>query len=523
MGKNYSVQDKFDPKKSAEVMAYFTQKQKKQLEKGTGRAASNTDLYMAHFLGSGGAVKFLNAMNKNPNAIAADMDPRAARANKNIYYDQSGRARTLGEVYELMGNKMDKAMVQVAGGKAPAFVQQMAKGGGPASGVSGSDNLSAQRGDVNAKLTSEKPKNVKVGDKADLSGVSPELLKRFFTAAKDFGQPVSVNSAYRGDAYQAELWVRGRILGDPSIHTPARPKNDTTISYKGKEYKVEGSGKGSKHGRGEALDISGDRDDFDPYLAKYGLHRPFKRDDPPHVELMASSGGVFDGPQKGYNVELHGTELVAPLMKDSLLMKLAQTPAKMDSMEKIFGDMTGNISKITNTKDIEKRFSYSTSSNKESITSIKPAEVMLGEIQDMTKTNLGQMDSAFNKAFANFDVTKSSNINPIDVNQLLASINKDTELAKSPNTLTDRLDPNTMLADVMQKQKEAEQKAMSLMTAKTETISSTTPVATSSPNEKALEMNTQLMEMLSGKLDTMISVLESGNDVSSKILKSSRV
>jgi hypothetical protein len=96
-------------------------------------------------------------------------------------------------------------------------------------------------------------------------------------------------------------------------------------------------------------------------------------------------------------------------------------------------------------------------------------------------------------------------------------------LAKSPNTLTDRLDPNTMLADVMQKQKEAEQKAMSLMTAKTETISSTTPVATSSPNEKALEMNTQLMEMLSGKLDTMISVLESGNDVSSKILKSSRV
>jgi hypothetical protein len=192
-------------------------------------------------------------------------------------------------------------------------------------------------------------------------------------------------------------------------------------------------------------------------------------------------------------------------------------------MEKTFGDMTGNISKITNTKDIEKRFSYSTSSNKESITSIKPAEVMLGEIQDMTKTNLGQMDSAFNKAFANFDVTKSSNINPIDVNQLLASINKDTELAKSPNTLTDRLDPNTMLADVMQKQKEAEQKAMSLMTAKTETISSTTPVATSSPNEKALEMNTQLMEMLSGKLDTMISVLESGNDVSSKILKSSRV
>ena len=543
MGKNYSLQDKFDPKKSAEVMAYFTQKQKRQLEKGTGREASNTDLYMAHFLGSGGAVKFLNAMNKNPNAIAADMDPRAARANKSIYYDQSGRARTLGEVYELMGNKMDKAMVQVAGGKAPAFVQQMAKGGGPASGVSGSDSVVAQRSDVNAKLTNEKPKNVKVGDKADLSGVSPELLKRFFTAAKDFGQPISVNSAYRGDAYQAELWVRGRILGDPSIHTPARPKNDTTISYQGKQYTVEGSGKGSKHGRGEALDISGDREDFDPYLAKYGLHRPFKRNDPPHVELMASSGGIFDGPEKGYNVELHGTELVAPLMKDSLLMKLAQTPAKMDSMEKIFGDMNTNLSTLSLPDRIEKKFSYATSSKKETESPKKPTEPIttenksdpfgfgkitkfLGNIfnfrkSDKQKEELDEIELANDKMPFDPNQMFSSIAKSVDVNQLFSSINKDTELVQS-SKLTERLDPNTMLADVMKK-KDEELKAFNLANAKTEFL---TPPASATPaqnTDTALEMNTQLMEMLSGKLDTVISVLESGNDVSSKILKTSRV
>jgi hypothetical protein len=117
MGKDYSLQDKFDPKKASEVMAYFTQKQKGQLEKGIGRQASNTDLYMAHFLGAGGATKFLNAMQKNPGQSAAAMDPAAAKANKNIYYDKSGRERSLQEVYSLMGSKISKAESAVASGK----------------------------------------------------------------------------------------------------------------------------------------------------------------------------------------------------------------------------------------------------------------------------------------------------------------------------------------------------------------------------------------------------------------------
>jgi hypothetical protein len=198
-------------------------------------------------------------------------------------------------------------------------------------GAGGKFSSGGQGGAANAaseKLISSKPSNVKVGDKADLSGVDSNLLSRFFTAAKEFGQDVNINSAYRGDDYQAQLWVRGRILNEAGIHTPARPKNTTTISYKGKQYTVDGSGKGSKHGRGEALDISTNRAAFDPVLAKYGLHRPFKQKDPPHVELQAAKGGVFTGPKSGYPVELHGQEIVAPLTMDSILMKLAKTPAE---------------------------------------------------------------------------------------------------------------------------------------------------------------------------------------------------
>jgi hypothetical protein len=117
MGKDYSLEDKFDPKKAAEVMAYFTQKQKTQLEKGTGKTASNTDLYMAHFLGAGGATKFINAMGKDSSQSAAAMDPAAAKANKSIYYDKTGRERSLKEVYELMGSKIGRAEQAVDSGK----------------------------------------------------------------------------------------------------------------------------------------------------------------------------------------------------------------------------------------------------------------------------------------------------------------------------------------------------------------------------------------------------------------------
>jgi hypothetical protein len=122
MGKNYSLDDRFDPTKSAEVMSYFTNKQKAQLEKGTGRSASSTDMYMAHFLGAGGATKFLNNMQTNPNASAAQMDPKAAAANKSIFYDQTGKERSLQEVYGLMAKKVSGAEQKVASGNVPISV-----------------------------------------------------------------------------------------------------------------------------------------------------------------------------------------------------------------------------------------------------------------------------------------------------------------------------------------------------------------------------------------------------------------
>lgn len=135
MGKNYSLDDRFDPKKSAEVAAFFTERQKTQLEKGTGRSASDADLYMAHFLGAGGATKFLNAMAKNPNGPATEgADPKQIEANKPIFYTEGGkgRMRTLQEVYDMMARKIDRAGETIAAGKGGADIGKIhaAAGGG---------------------------------------------------------------------------------------------------------------------------------------------------------------------------------------------------------------------------------------------------------------------------------------------------------------------------------------------------------------------------------------------------------
>lgn len=543
MGKNYSLQDKFDPKKAAEVMAYFTQKQKKQLERGTGRAATNTDLYMAHFLGSGGAVKFLNAMGRNPNAIAAEMDPRAAKANRSIYYDDSGRARTLQEVYNLMSNKMDKAMVQVGSGKAPAFVQQMANASGrPMAGQTGGQALAANK--LDDVLSFKSPS----GELDDFKKLNPPMQQAVFNAAKEYfastGKKFQVNSAKRDPEDQKRLYDETVRAG-----RPGRGPGGMLVARPGR----------SPHESGNAIDIQEYRDPLAvKILNKNNLHQKYGSKDPVHFELMASDGGVFDGPKSGYDVQLHGTELVAPLMKDSILMQLAQTPAKMDSIEKIFGDMSGTLSNLSSTSQIEKKFSYETSSKKEEVA--KPPVNKLDRDDNKSSDPLGlgkiakfignifgfgksdkpkveeklepktQPDELFDKIsfdpeqmFAGLgsSIDLSSSIKPLDVNQMLGSLNKDTELVQS-SRLTERLDPNTMLADVMQKQKDAEQKALGLATAKPEVL---TPQvgAPAKETDTALEMNTRLMEMLSGKLDTMISVLESGNDVSTKILKTSRV
>lgn len=78
---------------------------------------TQTDLYMAHFLGAGGASTFMRGMQKNPYASAASIFPEAARANRNIFFEKSGQPRSLAQVYDRFAAKFgddQSSSVQIA-------------------------------------------------------------------------------------------------------------------------------------------------------------------------------------------------------------------------------------------------------------------------------------------------------------------------------------------------------------------------------------------------------------------------
>ena len=160
-----------------------------------------------------------------------------------------------------------------------------------------------QREPTDAQKSQGGKGNVKLGPNADVSGLQPGLMDRLAKFADIAGKEVAVNSAFRSDQKQAELWVRGRILKEPGIHMPAAPMEDQTIEYKGQTYNVPGTGKGSLHLAGNAVDISvpgmkESRGPIDELLAQAGLYRPFLPKDPPHVQML-NEGGIVEATPGG--------------------------------------------------------------------------------------------------------------------------------------------------------------------------------------------------------------------------------
>jgi len=107
-----------DPKAAALMAAEFASENEKFLKTHTDGEIGSTELYFAHFLGAGKAAAFLNARADNPLQDAATLFPRAAKANRNVFYDTAtGRAKTMAEVYAHFDNKFDgnTAPLQTAG------------------------------------------------------------------------------------------------------------------------------------------------------------------------------------------------------------------------------------------------------------------------------------------------------------------------------------------------------------------------------------------------------------------------
>jgi Transglycosylase SLT domain len=116
-----------DPDAASAMAAVLSQSNSFKLTGKIGRRPTDNELYMAHFMGVGGAAKLIANAEDNPNASAARLFPNAAAANRSIFYDRSGQARSVSEVYSVLttryasaANSKDTRTAFAALGDAPA-------------------------------------------------------------------------------------------------------------------------------------------------------------------------------------------------------------------------------------------------------------------------------------------------------------------------------------------------------------------------------------------------------------------
>lgn len=98
-----------DPQAASAMAGVLAQSNSFKLTGLIGRRPSDSELYMAHFMGVGGAAKLIANAEDNPQAVGARLFPNAAAANRPIFYTRDGRARSVSEVYGELSSRYAKA------------------------------------------------------------------------------------------------------------------------------------------------------------------------------------------------------------------------------------------------------------------------------------------------------------------------------------------------------------------------------------------------------------------------------
>jgi hypothetical protein len=216
-----------DPTVASAMAAAFTQSNSFKLTGMIGRRPSDSELYMAHFMGVGGAAKLIANAEDNPQASASRLFPNAAAANRSIFYDRSsGRARSVSEVYSVLQQRYasaassqatQSAMASVGGDIKPAVAVASAAPSTPAtSGVDTATYLSTfPAARAAAPSAPSMPVTVaSASTTSDAAPASPVFRSLFQDGVR--AQPVS--QAVR------ELWgSSGSLTSDPPASSSPTP------------------------------------------------------------------------------------------------------------------------------------------------------------------------------------------------------------------------------------------------------------------------------------------------------------
>ena len=104
-----------DPEASALMAAQYARDNAASLHETLGRGVDAPDLYLAHFLGATGAGLLLGADKDDPDKAAASLMPAAAKANRSVFFDHDGKARSASDVVKLVRDRFAAQMDRFAG------------------------------------------------------------------------------------------------------------------------------------------------------------------------------------------------------------------------------------------------------------------------------------------------------------------------------------------------------------------------------------------------------------------------
>jgi hypothetical protein len=220
-----------DPDAASSMAGVLTQSNSFKLTGKIGRRPTDAELYMAHFMGVGGAGKLISSAEDNPNANAAQMFPNAAAGNRSIFYDRSGSARSVSQVYSVLTSRYASAA------SSPATQTAMAAVGGDIKrGVAVASAAPSVSMDTAAYLSSFPDSRtvtpVAATSSTDLKTASaqPQPIFRSLFQAGDRAEPIS-------PAVQ-ELWGSGSSLTSVSVASSA-----ATTSLSGQTPEVRAPGR----------------------------------------------------------------------------------------------------------------------------------------------------------------------------------------------------------------------------------------------------------------------------------------
>ena len=215
-----------DPDAASSMAAVLTQSNSFKLTGKIGRRPSDAELYMAHFMGVGGAGKLIQNAEDNPNASATRMFPNAAAANRSIFYDRSGQARSVSQVYSELNaryagaanSQATRTAMAAVGGDLPRRVTVASAG--PA--TTAIDNAAYLSSFPNSRAVTP------VAATSQTASAQPDPIFRSLFQAGERTQPIS-------PAVQ-ELWGNGSSLTSVASAT-------TTPSLSGQTPEVRAPGR----------------------------------------------------------------------------------------------------------------------------------------------------------------------------------------------------------------------------------------------------------------------------------------